>query len=257
MSGSTDEAVILWDVRTCRPMRILPAHGDPVHGVDFSSDGTLVVSCSSDGLIRIWDTQSGQCLRTFFHEEVGGGRPGVLGIKFTPNARYVAAWTGDGVVRLWDYVGGRDAGGGRARCVKTYQSDGFKVAKYSLFGAFGSYVVDRTAERDDVMDMPILDDQTDGVEDMERRVEKLEEEKREQEDMLQEQTKAFLVSGSEDGGIILWDVVSKEVMQRLDEDNSGKRGHNGVVFGVDTHPSRKEIVSCGQDKTVRIWRCGE
>ena len=49
-SGSYDEAVFLWDVRAGRLMRSLPAHSDPVTGIDFSRDGTLVVSCSTDGL---------------------------------------------------------------------------------------------------------------------------------------------------------------------------------------------------------------
>jgi COMPASS component SWD3 len=50
-SGSYDEAVFLWDVRAGRLMRSLPAHSDPVTGIDFSPDGTLVVSCSTDGLM--------------------------------------------------------------------------------------------------------------------------------------------------------------------------------------------------------------
>lgn len=51
VSGSYDEAVFLWDVRSRRNMRSLPAHSDPVSGVDFVRDGTLIVSCSSDGLM--------------------------------------------------------------------------------------------------------------------------------------------------------------------------------------------------------------
>jgi len=50
-SGSYDEAVFLWDIRAGRLMRSLPAHSDPVSGIDFSRDGTLVVSCSTDGLM--------------------------------------------------------------------------------------------------------------------------------------------------------------------------------------------------------------
>lgn len=61
---------------------------------------------------------------------------------------------------------------------------------------------------------------------------------------------AFVCSGSEDGDIILWDVSSKNVLQRL-------QGHTGPVLSVDTHPTEPVIVSGGFDKTVKIWRCDE
>jgi COMPASS component SWD3 len=57
-SGSYDEAVFLWDVRAgvelgreAKDSSRLPAHSDPVSGVDFCADGTLVASCSTDGLM--------------------------------------------------------------------------------------------------------------------------------------------------------------------------------------------------------------
>jgi COMPASS component SWD3 len=59
---------------------------------------------------------------------------------------------------------------------------------------------------------------------------------------------AFVVSGSEDGSILCWDVVSKKILQRLE-------GHNGVVLGVDTCNlgEQRLMVSCGLDGTVRVW----
>jgi COMPASS component SWD3 len=53
VSGSYDEAVFLWDLRARKQMRSLPAHSDPVGGVDFIRDGTLVCSCSTDGLMYV------------------------------------------------------------------------------------------------------------------------------------------------------------------------------------------------------------
>lgn len=185
VSGSYDEAVFLWDVRAGRQMRSLPAHSDPVGGVDFIRDGTLVVSCAGDGLIRIWDTASGQCLRTIVHED----NAGVVSVKFSPNGKYVLAWTLDGSIRLWDYVTGH--------CKKTYQ--GHVNNKYSIGGAFGVYG-----------------------------------------------TEAFVVSGSEDGRIVFWDVKSKKILQELE-------AHDGVVMWVDTHPTRDRIVSCGLDNKVKLW----
>lgn len=125
VSGSYDEAVFLWDVRSARVMRSLPAHSDPVAGIDVIRDGTLIASCASDGLIRIWDSATGQCLRTIVHED----NPPVSAVKFSPNGKFVLAWTLDNCVRLWNYVEGR--------CIKTYQ--GHTNSKYSICGAFGVY----------------------------------------------------------------------------------------------------------------------
>ncbi|KAG9238673.1 prolyl oligopeptidase-like protein [Amylocarpus encephaloides] len=186
VSGSYDEAVFLWDLRARGQMRSLPAHSDPVGGVDFIRDGTLVCSCSTDGLVRVWDTATGQCLRTLVHED----NAPVTQVRFSPNGRYILAFTLDSCIRLWDYVSGH--------CKKTYQ--GHVNTKYSLGGAFG----------------------VGG-------------------------TEGFIVSGSEDGDILFWDVQNKNVAQRVS-------GHEGVVCWVDTCPGPTgTIASGGLDGTVRIW----
>lgn len=130
VSGSYDEAIFLWDIRPTGGvvMRSLPAHSDPVSGLDFLRDGTMVCSCAGDGLIRIWDTMTGQCLKTLVADE---DRRPVASVRWTANGRYVLAWTLDGCVRLWDYREGR--------CVKTYQ--GHVHTRYSLSGTMGTYAV--------------------------------------------------------------------------------------------------------------------
>ena len=64
-----DESVRIWDVKTGKCLKTLPAHSDPVSAVDFNRDGALIVSSSYDGLCRIWDTASGQCLKTLIGKE--------------------------------------------------------------------------------------------------------------------------------------------------------------------------------------------
>lgn len=225
VSSSYDEAVHLWDVRSGLLMRSLPAHSDPIGGVDFVHDGTLIVSCASDGLIRIWDTATGQCLRTFFHEDT----PPVVSVTFSPNGRYVAAWMLDDCLRLWDYRTGK--------CVKTFM--GHKNGRFSLVGAFGSYGGGGEDEKKG-------HEEEDGMEGAHRvngREDALTNGYRD----VSRPKKAFITSGSEDGSVVLWDVVSKRILQKL-------HGHEGVVLGVHTHPTERSLVSCGTDKTIRIWR---
>ncbi|KAI1083291.1 WD40 repeat-like protein [Whalleya microplaca] len=184
-SGSYDEAVFLWDVRAGRLMRSLPAHSDPVSGIDFCRDGTLVVSCSTDGLTRIWDTATGQCLRTLVHED----NPPITSVCFAPNGRYVLASSLDSCLRLWDYVSGT--------VKKTYQ--GHANTRFSVGACFGT-----VGEA------------------------------------------AFVAAPSEDGDVVLWDVKSKEVVQRI-------RGcHDGVCFWVDV--CGDTMVSAGQDCTIKVYR---
>lgn len=59
---------------------------------------------------------------------------------------------------------------------------------------------------------------------------------------------AFVTSASEEGDIVLWDVKSKEILQRV----SGV--HDGVCFWVDVHGETGTMVSCGQDGRIVVYR---
>ncbi|PKU31459.1 wd repeat-containing protein 5 [Limosa lapponica baueri] len=91
VSGSFDESVRIWDVKTGKCLKTLPAHSDPVSAVHFNRDGSLIVSSSYDGLCRIWDTASGQCLKTLIDDD----NPPVSFVKFSPNGKYILAATLD------------------------------------------------------------------------------------------------------------------------------------------------------------------
>ncbi|RYG51083.1 hypothetical protein EON67_04055 [archaeon] len=52
-SGSFDESIRLWDVRTGACLRVIPCHSEPVTSVQFSYDGTMLASTSYDGLMYV------------------------------------------------------------------------------------------------------------------------------------------------------------------------------------------------------------
>ena len=57
----------------------------------------------------------------------------------------------------------------------------------------------------------------------------------------------WVVSGSEDGHILIWDLNTGEVVKKL-------VGHNKAILSCDAHPFQQIIVSGSLDKTIKIWR---
>ena len=77
----------------------IPAHSDPVTSVEFNRDGSMMLSSSFDGLCRLWDTETGKCLRTIIDES----NPPVSMARFSPNGKFVLIGSLDGRIKLWDY----------------------------------------------------------------------------------------------------------------------------------------------------------
>jgi len=103
-------------------MKTLHAHLDYVTAVHFNRDATLIVSCALDGLIRIWNTSDGQCLKTLAE----GHNAICQHVQFSPNSKYILSTAHDSAIRLWDYQ--------TTRCLKTYI--GHTNSKYCVSACF-------------------------------------------------------------------------------------------------------------------------
>lgn len=105
MTGSFDETVRVWDVRTASSVREIPAHGDPVTSVDVSPDGSFIVSGSYDGLCRVWNVQDGRAMNTI----VGDRCEPVSNVFFTPNGRFLLITTLNDRIILNKFISSGDA----------------------------------------------------------------------------------------------------------------------------------------------------
>ena len=79
------------------PVRFLQGHLDGVHAVEFSPDGSLLLTGSHDGTARLWDVAGGKEVRSFY-AHAGA----VLDADFSPDGKRIVTAGDDGKVMVWD-----------------------------------------------------------------------------------------------------------------------------------------------------------
>src|ERR1700679_1021042 len=65
--------------------------------IALSGDGNLIVSCSQDNLVQVWDAKTGEQLR-----ELQGHTDWVNSVAFSPQGNQIVSGSSDHSVRVWD-----------------------------------------------------------------------------------------------------------------------------------------------------------
>jgi WD40 repeat protein len=68
-----------------------------VHSIAFTLDSHRLLSGGEDGTLRVWDVQSGECVRI---REAHQGA--VQSLRISPDGRGLASCGEDGAVKVWD-----------------------------------------------------------------------------------------------------------------------------------------------------------
>ncbi len=124
--GNENNIIRIWQVESLNqshqiPNRILTGHDDSIWSIAFNPDGTKIVSGSSDRSVKIWNSQTGQCLKTFY----GHNRP-VLSVAFSPNGNTIASCGGHSIIKLWNIETGE--------CDRTIQEKTSYTIKFNFNG---------------------------------------------------------------------------------------------------------------------------
>lgn len=227
-TASDDTNVNIWDPRVGL-IKTLKGHTNYVMCVNFHPNGNLLATGSFDNTARIWNIDSGVCLhRLSAHDEM------VVSSHFDPKGTQLVTAGFDGFVRVWDVESGSllhnfVVSEKKPVCFARWSPNG----KYILVGSFdGTWKLlnaktgqpARTYTGHHFNDYCIFAS------------------------FLLSGGK-WIVSGSADKTVCIWDINSKQLIQKLS-------GHTDVVVAVEAHPTNQIIVSgaLDHDKSIRLWK---
>ena len=100
-SASGDNSILLWNLDTHEPDKIMSGHEASVTAMAWSEDGQLATG-SDDGTIILWDLQAGE--PEIVLPALQGG---ITGLAWSPRGR-LASSSGDGSVVVWDLANQRE-----------------------------------------------------------------------------------------------------------------------------------------------------
>ena len=203
-------------------LKNLIGHSGYVYSVAYSPDGTKIISGSYDKTIKIWNTNTGQCLKT-----LEGHLYFVNSVAYSPDGTKIISGSGDGTIKIWNANTGK--------CLKTlnghkysvesvaYSPDGRKIISGSrdktikIWNAnIGRYLQILEGHSDDVNSVTYSPDGR------------------------------KIVSGSDDNTIKIWNAKTGQCLKTLE-------GNSGSVYSVAYSPDGTKIVGGSYDGTIKIW----
>lgn len=220
-SGDEDGVVRIREIANGRETAVLRGHTAKIRRIAFSPTNRLVATTGWDKTVRLWDATSGQELR-----RLEGHSDFVDGVAFTPDGRRLVTASWDRTARVWDAATGRELQ------VLTTEGD-----------ALGDVAVSRSGR--DVL-LGAKDGTFRGWQPANRRPAATVATGTECETACAVLPDGQRVLVSDKVAAALWDLQTGHPVLRLER-------HVGRLTGIAVAPDGRRAVTCGEDRTVRLW----
>jgi WD40 repeat protein len=193
-------------------------HADAVSDIDFSADGSKLVTGSLDKIVKLWDAGSGSSLGVF-----SGSDQYVSAVRFLgPNGDRFISGGWDNQVRIWNLTGLQSTLTGHAAAIYDVDTtaEGDVIASGSIDGqtriwnvASGKTLHEFSQQDDGVHSLRFSHDDK------------------------------HLATGGGDGSVVIWNVGAGHTEKRFE-------GHDGYVRCVAFSPDGKWFASGGRDGLI-------
>jgi WD40 repeat protein len=104
LSGSAEQTVNFWDLRTGNLICTLEGHDGWVLAVAFAPDNNRAISGSADGTVKIWDIETRRLLQTLKGDLGRLGR--IYALAITGDGRRLVSGSNFGYLSVWDLAAG-------------------------------------------------------------------------------------------------------------------------------------------------------
>uniref|UniRef100_M4B2G3 Pre-mRNA processing factor 4 (PRP4)-like domain-containing protein n=1 Tax=Hyaloperonospora arabidopsidis (strain Emoy2) TaxID=559515 RepID=M4B2G3_HYAAE len=275
-TGSWSSLVKVWDATNANEVKVFRGHEDRVTGVAWhptkafsemtdSGDSVCLCSGSADGTARLWSAGRNEPLAVLEGHKARLGK-----VAFHPLGDYVGTTSFDHTWRLWDVATAKELLLQEGHYTEVYaiafQKDGALAATGDLNGngrvwdlRSGKAVLPLQGHSKQILSMDFAANGVQiasGSDDRSVRIWDLRQQKCSY--MIPAHSKLvsdvrfspasseLLLSASYDSSIKLWRTRDWKLMTTM-------RGHDGKVMSADFAPDEKHLVSCGSDRTFKLW----
>ncbi|MBN1363431.1 MAG: WD40 repeat domain-containing protein [Syntrophaceae bacterium] len=273
LSGSSDRAVKLWDIKSGKKIRVFSGHTDNVRSVAFCPDGRNIISGGWDGTVRLWDVNSGSLIRTF-----KGHRGYIYSVAFSPDGQHILSGSWDDTMKLWDTESGNE--------IRTFQKksshhygrsstpiDSIAISPNGLYALAGNtddevslweigsgnnirtflghndmYINSVAFSPNSQYALSGGNDQTMKIWEVSSgwEIKSLEQNAGYVYSVAFSPDGRYVLSGNENGLLLLWELATSRLIRTF-------KGHSGSVQSVAFSPDGRLILSGSEDETLKLW----